>query len=179
MTRDGMRDSRVLESKALKIKAVLVDCGGVLSDINYYIDENGQETSKFSVRDLIGIALLKEKAKIEVILVNSERTEPFIKIAQKVSLDDSLIGVKKDAPLIDKLAAELEITREQIAYIGDELEDIEIMETVGLAVCPLDAVYEARASADYVCNSCGGNGVLREFADYLLSVIKKEAYLVG
>jgi 3-deoxy-D-manno-octulosonate 8-phosphate phosphatase (KDO 8-P phosphatase) len=179
LTRNGMRDSRVLESKALKIKLVLVDCGGVLSDVNYYIDEAGQETSKFSVRDLIGIALLKERAKIGVVLINPDRTESFIRMAQKVNLDDSLIGAKKDVSLIDKLAAELNITPDQIAYIGDELEDIDMMKAVGLAVCPLDAVYEARATADYVCNSCGGNGVLREFVDYLFSVLKKEACVAG
>ena len=179
MARDGIRDSRVLESKALKIKLVLVDCGGVLSESTYYINENGKESNKFSFRDLTASALLKESAKIEVILVNSDRTKSYVRMANKVSLDDSLIGVKKDSYLIDKLAAELKITPDQIAYIGDELEDIEMMKAVGLAVCPLDAVYEARAAADYVCNSCGGNGVLREFADFLLSVMKKEACLVG
>lgn len=179
MTRNGMRDSRVLESKALKIKLVLVDCGGVLSEVNYYIDKDGQETNKFSARDLTAITLLNETLKIRVVLTNSERTESLIRMAHKVSLDDSLIGVKKDASLIDKLAAELNITPDQIAYFGDELEDIEMMKAVGLAVCPLDAVYEARATADYVCNSCGGNGVLREFVDYLFSVLKKEACVAG
>jgi len=178
LSRDGIRDSRVLESKALKIKLVLADCGGVLSESTYYLDENGKESTKFSARDLTGIALLKDKANIAVVFVSSERTESFIRMAHKANLADRMIGVNKNNSLVDKLASEMEITPDQIAYIGDELEDIEIMKTVGLAVCPLDAVYEARAAADYVCNSCGGSGVLREFADYLFSVIKKESCLV-
>jgi 3-deoxy-D-manno-octulosonate 8-phosphate phosphatase (KDO 8-P phosphatase) len=178
MDRTTMRDSLVMEKKARQIKFLLVDCDGVLTDGTFYCLENGEEMKKFTSSDLFGARRLRELAGIDIGLINDDESPSFIRLAAKMDIKELYLGIEQKELVLEQLLARLNLTIEQIAYIGHEVNDVEIMKRVGLSACPLDAAYEARGVADYVCNSCGGGGVLREFAEFLILAHQKEKCLV-
>jgi len=178
MDRSKMRDSLILEKKARQIKFLLVNCDGVLTDGTFYYLENGDEMKKFATSDLIGARRLRELAGIEIGLINEEEFPSFVRLAARMKVDEIYFGIEQKETLLEQLTARLSLNLDQIAYIGNEINDVELMKNVGLSACPLDAAYEARGAADYVCNSCGGNGVLREFAEFLILARQKEKCLV-
>lgn len=178
MARSMIRDNLIMEKKARNIKFLLVDCDGVLTDGMFYCLENGEELKKFSASDLLGCRRLRELAGIEVGLLSEEKSPSFMRLADRMKVNEVYLGFEQKEKVLEKILAKLNLHPEQIAYIGDEINDVELMSRVGLSACPLDAAYEARGAADYVCNSCGGNGVLREFAEFLIVARQKEKCLV-
>ncbi len=178
MARIMIRDSQVMEKKARQIMFLLVDCDGVLTDGMFYCLENNEDLKKFSASDLLGARRLRELADIEIGLVSEEKSPSFARLATRMGVNELYLGIEQKEIVLEELLNKLALQAEQIAYIGDEVNDVQIMNMVGLSACPLDAAYEARNAADYVCNSCGGNGVLREFAEFLILARQKEKCLV-
>ena len=142
-----------------------VNCDGVLTDGHFYFTKNGEEAISFSSKDVFGFKLLAERSGVNNVLINSERATPFLRYALKLGLDDRYLGIDKNDNLINQLKSNYDLEATQIAYIGCELDDLQMMRQVGLSICPLDAAYEIRNAANYVCNSCSGSGVIREIAD--------------
>jgi 3-deoxy-D-manno-octulosonate 8-phosphate phosphatase (KDO 8-P phosphatase) len=178
MTRSMIRDSLVMEKKARQIKYLLVDCDGVLTDGTFYCLENGEEMKKFSASDLLGARRIREMTGIEIGLINDEESPSFNRLAAKMSIKELYMGVEQKELVLEKILSRHNLNVEQIAFIGNEINDVELMHEAGLSACPLDAAYEARAAADYICNSCGGSGVLREFAEFLILARQKEKCLI-
>ncbi len=172
-----MKDSLVMKKKARQIEFLLVDCDGVLTDGMFYCLENGEDLKKFSASDLIGARRLRELAGIEIGLISEEESSSFAQLAARMKVSELHLGIEKKELVLEKLLARLNLDAEQIAYIGDEVNDVELLKQVGFSACPLDAAYEARGAADYICNSCGGSGVLREFAEFLITARQKERCL--
>ena len=140
-------------------------CDGVLTDGSFYLFENGEEARKFSAKDIYGIKLMIERNGLDIALISTERSKYFLKLAEKLKLEHCYLAIANKESAIESLADKHQVDLEQIAYIGYEIDDLNLMCRVGLSICPLDAAYEVIQKADYVCNSCGGNGVLREVAD--------------
>jgi 3-deoxy-D-manno-octulosonate 8-phosphate phosphatase (KDO 8-P phosphatase) len=178
MERSTMRDNLIMEKKARQVKFLLVDCDGVLTDGTFFCLENGEDMKKFSFSDLLGAKRLRELAGIEIGLINDEESPSYIRLAAKMNIKELYLGVEQKELVLEQLRAKLSLNLDQIAYIGNEVNDVELMKCVGLSACPLDAAYEARGAADYVCNSCGGSGVLREFAEFLILARQKEKCLI-
>ncbi len=155
----------MLEKKIKAVKLVAVNCEGVLTDGQFSFTKNGEETIRFSSKDVFGFKLLAERSGVNIVLISSERATPFLRFALKLGLDDRYLGIEKNVVLIDQLKSNYAIEAVQIAYIGCELDDLQMMRQVGFSICPLDAAYEVRNTAHYVCNSCSGSGVVREIAD--------------
>jgi len=167
MNRVGIRDNQVMENKIKKIRYLFTDCGGVLTDGGLYSLGDGKVFLRFSSRDQVGIKRLLEFAEIETFIIVDEKLIEYKSTAEKLYATRVYVTGENKFSMLMELITSLELNPEEIAYIGDEIDDIEIMNAVGFSACPLDAVYEARSAADYVCNSCGGSGVLRELADYI------------
>lgn len=157
----------MLEKKIKTVKLVVVNCSGVLTDGQFSFTSNGEETISFSSKDVFGSKLLAERNGVNIVLISSERATPFLRFALKIGLDDHYLGIEKNVAIIDQLKSSYGVEAKQIAYIGCELDDLPMMQQVGFSVCPLDAAYEVRNAAHYVCNSCSGSGVIREIADLL------------
>ena len=155
----------MLKKKIKTVKLVAVNCDGVLTDGQFSFTKKGEEVISFSSKDVFGFKLLAERSGVNIVLLNSERATPFLRFALKIGLDDSYIGFDKKENLLDQLKNNYNLEATQIAYIGCELDDIQMMQQVGFSICPLDAAYEVRNTAHYVCNSCSGSGVIREIAD--------------
>lgn len=178
MARTTIRDNQVMERKARQVKLLLVNCDGVLTDGSFYLLEDGLELKKFSRRDVVAVERLRELAGIEIALVSENKDLSFMRLAEKLNIKDYFFGIEEKAAILDDVLDKLQVNPEEVAFIGDEIYDIDLMNRVGLSACPLDAAYEVRCTADYICNSCGGNGVLREFAEFIIMARQKEKCLV-
>ncbi|MFO8068051.1 MAG: hypothetical protein R6U11_10765 [Bacteroidales bacterium] len=163
-----IRDRQLIEKKAQKVKLLLVNCEGVLTDSSIFIMENGEELRRFSVKDIFGLTMLSEHTGINILLVSEERNTSFTNFAAKFKLEDRFLGFKNKEFIVDQINKDYKIEADQVAYIGCELDDLAPMNIAGFSICPLDSAYEIINSADYVCNSCGGSGVIREIADMII-----------
>lgn len=155
----------MLEKKIKTVKLLIVNCEGVLTDGQFSFTKNGEETISFSGKDVFGFKLLADRSGVNIVLISSERATPFLRFALKLGLDDRYLGIEKNVAFIDQLKSNYDVEAMQIAYIGCELDDLQIIRLVGFSICPLDAAYEVRNTVNYVCNSCSGSGVVREIAD--------------
>jgi 3-deoxy-D-manno-octulosonate 8-phosphate phosphatase (KDO 8-P phosphatase) len=156
-----------IQRRAARIKLLLLDCDGVLTDGNLTLLENGDEQKSFNVRDGHGLVLL-HRAGLESGIISGRRAkvverralELGIKYVRQLSLDKI-----KD---FDALLAEVNIAENEVAFIGDDVTDIPLMARVGLAVAVADAVEETRDAAHYVTELPGGRGAVRETIEIIL-----------
>jgi N-acylneuraminate cytidylyltransferase len=153
-----------------KIKLFLSDVDGVLTDGGMYYSENGDELKKFNTRDGMAFQLLQE-AGIKTGIITSENTKITERRAKKLNIDYVIQGEKGKGKLtaVKKLCDELGIPLAEAAYIGDDINCKELLENVGVAVCPADAVQEIRNISGIRClNTNSGSGCVREFVDFVL-----------
>ena len=150
------------------IKALFTDCDGVLTDGGMYYSESGDELKRFITKDGLGFALLRERGLITGI-ITSESVDLVRRRAAKLKLDECILGAKEKLAVIDELCEKYAITRDEIAYVGDDLMDIPVIEAVGFGCCPADGMTAARDAADYVTVAKGGFGAVREVADLIIA----------
>ena len=154
--------------KASKIKVVLTDVDGVLTDSGMYYSNKGDIMKKFHTRDGMGVTLLR-KNNIPSIIVTKEKNEIIKQWSKKMKIDKLLMGVLKKEVVLEKICKNYGVKSSEICYIGDDVNDLELLKLVGLSATPSDGIIEAQKICDYVCENSGGNGVFREVANMILS----------
>lgn len=163
MKRKGMDQGN---KKVTDVKMFLTDCDGCLTDAGMYYSEFGDELKKFNTRDGMAFSILREKGIITGI-VTGENVELNRRRAKKLKLDILESGCKDKAVTIQKLCDEYKINIDNVVYIGDDINDLDVMKIVGFCCCPSDAAPQVRAIADYVAKAKGGEGVIREIVDMI------------
>lgn len=161
-----------LLSKCKKIKVVLTDVDGVLTDGGMYYSSKGDTMKKFHTRDGMGVTLLR-KNKIPTILVTKEKNDIIKEWANKMKIKKLYDGVKKKEMILDQVCQQFKINPKEVAYIGDDVNDSRLLKIVGLSVTPNDGINDIKKNCDYVCKKKGGKGAFREIADLIISVKKK------
>ncbi|HYH02373.1 MAG TPA: N-acylneuraminate cytidylyltransferase [Bacillota bacterium] len=164
--------NRKLEDNGLgtrinKIKMVLTDCDGVLTDGGMYYSENGDEIKKFNTRDGMATSMLQEKG-IKIGIITGEKRDLIKSRAEKLHITDLLMGVADKVACLEAVKLKYGLTNEEIAYIGDDRNDLEILKEVGLACVPADGMDIVKEVAHYVTKVEGGRGVLREVAELII-----------
>lgn len=159
---------RTVLKKASQIKALIFDVDGVLTNGRIIYNEDGKETKQFNVKDGLIIGYLK-KAKIVVGAISGRESGAVSKRAAELKLDFCHQGIVNKLGVLDKIAEFHGLKKKEIAYIGDDLNDLEVLLSVGLAACPADAPAYIKKKMDVVTESKGGNGVVREVADLILA----------
>ena len=153
------------------IKLLALDVDGVLTDGSITYTDDGKEMKTFNAKDGQGIAMLT-KLGIKVAIITA-RTSPIVqKRANDLGIQYVFQGAKNKLEKIEYLKTTLNITNEEIAYMGDDLPDICVLEKVGLSGCPADAVTEVKGVAKWHSVYNGGRGAVREFCDYILKLNK-------
>ena len=153
------------------IKLFLTDVDGVLTDGGMYYSENGDEMKKFNTRDGMGIQLLRE-AGIKTGIITSENTQIVERRAKKLNIDYVYQGKRNGGKLQSAInICEKEgITLKEAAYIGDDINCLELLQNVGLAACPADAMAKVKeVPGIYILSKKGGEGAVREFAEIILA----------
>jgi YrbI family 3-deoxy-D-manno-octulosonate 8-phosphate phosphatase len=162
-----------LLEKAKKVRLVLTDNDGVLTDTGVYYSERGEELKRFSIRDGMGVERLQKLLNIETVIITGELSGSVKKRAEKLKIKELYLGAKEKHTLLQEILVKNKIDAENIAYIGDDVNDIEMMKLVGFTASPGDAMTDVRDIVDYVCEHKGGNGAFREFAELIIA-LKKE-----
>jgi len=157
-----------LRQKARKIKLLLLDVDGVLTDGGIMIDNFGTESKRFDVRDGQGIALLK-RAGIEVGFISGRSSDAVRHRARELGIELVYQGVQSKGEVYDRIKGETGLTDEAIAYVGDDLIDIPLLQKAGLALTVQDCWSGVRPMADYVTKAHGGRGAVREISELILA----------
>jgi 3-deoxy-D-manno-octulosonate 8-phosphate phosphatase (KDO 8-P phosphatase) len=156
--------------KADRIALVITDNDGVLTDGTVYVSERGEEMKQYSVRDGMGVERLR-RAGIATAVVTRESSALIARRAEKLELRHVWTGVRDKAAHLDRILRETGLELDQLAYIGDDINDLGIITAIGtrgLTAAPADAMPEVRDAVDYVCLAPGGRGAFRDFAEWLL-----------
>ena len=150
------------------IKMLLTDCDGVLTDGGMYYTENGDEIKKFNTRDGMAFEILRKRGILTGIISGEDRKIVRDR-ANKLKVNECHVGIKDKIEVIKGIAKKYNLHLDEIAYIGDDINDLECMKACGFSACPCDAVQEVRQTAKYICSASGGNGVIREIADLFIN----------
>ncbi len=156
----------------LGVKMVVMDVDGVLTDGRIMKTESGEEILAFNVRDGMGINRLK-KAGIEVAILSARSSGAVVARAKELGIEKVYLGQKEKGSFLDYVAGEANVDMDSVAYLGDDLADIEAMHKVGLSVAVADAAPEVKEVAVLVLDTPGGRGAVRELAEAILKPMKK------
>ena len=155
--------------KLEKIKLLILDVDGVMTDGGMYFTENGDQIKKYNTKD--GMAILHlTKSEFQVAIISSGFKSEMVKTrADLLGIQRCYVGRDSKIEVLNKYCEELNITLENVAIIGDDVNDMEIIKKVGFSASPSDAVNTVKSQVDVVLNKKGGDGCVREFIDaYLL-----------
>lgn len=164
-----------LAEKAKKIKLMAFDVDGVMTDGSVTYDENGVEYKTFNVKDGQGLVRMSKSGFITAII--TARNNGTVKHrAENLNITELYQGQKFKLPALDEIRLKYNLSYDEISYMGDDLPDICILEKVGLACCPADAVSEVLEISHFISSKNGGRGAVRELCDFILESqgIKKE-----
>ncbi len=157
-----------LLKKASRIKLLLTDVDGVLTDTGVYYSANGEELKRFSIRDGMGVERLRSLVNVETGVITREDTEIVKSRAKKLRISELHLGVLDKENVFTEILNRKKLLPEEVAYIGDDTNDVEIMKRVGLSACPCDATKFAKEVAHYITKNKGGNGAFRDFAELII-----------
>lgn len=158
-----------LKEKLEKIKVVLTDNDGVLTDTGVYFSAKGEELKRFSIRDGMGIERLRKYTGVETIIITGEESGSVRARAEKLKMNDYYLGVKKKEEVLSEVMKKYNLKSDEIAFVGDDSNDFEVMKLVGFKATPADGMSFIKEIADYVCENTGGNGAFREVAELIIA----------
>lgn len=158
-----------LREKAAKIKWFFCDIDGTLTDGGVYYSPEGELLKRFSLRDGTGFFLLRQCG-IKAGFITTENSPIVEQRAKKLKIDRYIYGTHRKVESMQELLASEGLNMENVAFIGDELNDVKLLKTCGLSFAVGDASTQAKKASDIVCKHRGGNGAFREAVEILLSL---------
>lgn len=166
------RDKSGFLNKLKNIKLLAMDCDGVLTDAGMYYSNSGEELKKFNTRDGHGLGLLRETG-IKTAIITGEESQLVANRAEKLKIDDLFMGVTDKSATLDQLLRKYNLQEEEVAYIGDDLNDLPVMNRNLLSFAVQDAVLQVKKQARYILNRSGGKGSVREVCDLIIGFNNK------
>jgi YrbI family 3-deoxy-D-manno-octulosonate 8-phosphate phosphatase len=166
-TKKPTRSRKISKNILRRIRLFATDVDGVLTDAGMYYAESGDEWKKFNTRDGMGIKLL-QRAGIITAIVTQERTKLVARRAEKLAIPELHQGVMDKLSLVREMAVRHGLTLSQVAYIGDDINDLETLKAVGFSATPADGMPQIAAAVDYICQKRGGEGAVREIIEMIL-----------
>ena len=157
-----------MSALAKNIKLVGTDIDGVWTDARMYYSTEGDVMKSFSTYDGMGVKLLRE-AGIPLIIMTGENTKIVAKRAQKLGIDRIFQGENEKLKRLKEVCVELGITLDEVAYIGDDVNDLDVLRAVGLSAMPPNSPILNQFTPDYLTTRSGGDGAFRDFVDFILS----------
>ena len=163
----GQPSSADLAARCAAIELLAVDVDGVLTDGAIVVDDQGVESKHFHVRDGLAYSLWHRAGKHSAIL-SGRRAEVVRRRAEELKIAHVAQGLDEKGEAFKTLLAELGLKPHQACFVGDDLVDLPVLRSVGLAVCPADAVAEVREHAHLITAAAGGRGAIREVVEFIL-----------
>jgi YrbI family 3-deoxy-D-manno-octulosonate 8-phosphate phosphatase len=166
-TKKTTRSRKISRHVLQGIRLFATDLDGVLTDGGMYYAESGDEWKKFNTRDGMGIKLL-QRAGLITAIVTQERTKLVARRAEKLAIPELHQGVMEKLSCVREMAARHGLALSQVAYIGDDINDLETLKAVGFSATPADGMPCVAAVVDYICQKKGGEGAVREIIEMIL-----------
>ena len=159
---------RSLQEKCRKIKLILTDVDGVLTDGGRYYTEKGEEQKKFHARDGMGVNILRRNG-IKTAIITKENSKITKRWAKEMNIAKVYTNAIRKEQLLEKIRQDFRVLNNEIVFIGDDVNDVELLRKVGFSAVPRDGVALTKKIVDYVCELKGGQGAFRELVDLILS----------
>lgn len=160
----------VLRDKARRIKLLILDVDGVLTDGRLWYTADGETLKAFHVHDGLGIKRLQQVG-IEVALISSRENQAVSRRANELGIRHVFQGQHDKRIPFEQLLSQLKLSETEVAYAGDDLPDLPLMQRVGLAIAVANAVPTIQAQAHWKTEKSGGEGAVREICDFILEQV--------
>ena len=163
----ALRQDELIE-RASRIQLIVMDVDGTLTDGAMYYSPQGEAMKRFTTRDGMGITLA-HRAGIRTAIITSEVSDIVVERAKKLKITEVLLGSHDKTTALHDMTARLSVPLHAVAYIGDDVNDLHVMQRCRLSACPNDAVEAIRTVAMMRCAANGGHGAVREFIEFILT----------
>lgn len=155
------------KARALRIKMIVMDVDGTLTDGALFVLPDGEEVKSYNVRDGLGI-LLAHLAGFKTAIITGKTSRALEKRAKKLRIDELHQGILDKKPALDAILEKHQLKSDEVAYIGDDLGDLAVLKSVGLAGAVADAHPEVKKNCHFISGHEGGRGAVREFIEFIL-----------
>jgi 3-deoxy-D-manno-octulosonate 8-phosphate phosphatase (KDO 8-P phosphatase) len=160
-----------IRAKLRKIRLLLLDVDGVMTDGGIYYSNSGEEFKKFNIQDGYGIRKL-QGAGIGVGVISGRESELVKKRTAELGISEVHLNIVNKLEAYESLKKRLGLSDSEIAFIGDDEFDLEVLEKAGFSAAPANALPLVKKRTDYVCRNTGGNGAIRELIELILQMQK-------
>lgn len=172
-----MKEQQSVEERASRVKLLLMDCDGVLTDGRIWILESGEDQKAFNTQDGLGLDLL-HRAGLRSGIISGRQSSAVQRRSESLGISFLRQGCENKLAAFEDILAEARVDQSEVAFIGDDLNDVPLMRRSELAVAVADAVAEAKEFAHLVTRASGGNGAVRETVEIILKAQNRWAQLV-
>ncbi len=172
------KESNQVKKIAAKIKLLILDVDGVLTNNTLYINDKGEEAKRFNVSDGMGIYSAL-RAGLEIALISGRKSKATEFRALDLKIKHVYLGVTNKIKAYQKLKRNLRLSDEQIAYMGDDILDVPVLKKVALPMCVKDANSVAKRFAKFMTKARGGEGAVREVIDMILESKRVNPFMVS
>ncbi len=163
-------EKRIINLK--DIKYWILDVDGTMTDGSIYYDENGNELKKFNTKDAAGFFAI-HAMDMKIIVLTGRECKATTRRMEEMKVDHLCQNIKQKVQFLNEFIVEHNISTNELAYIGDDLNDLQAMQMTGFRACPADACEEVKACSDYVSSIKGGQGVIRDVVEYVLKELNQ------
>lgn len=153
----------------MSIELLVMDVDGTLTDGRIYIGAQGEVMKAFDVRDGYAIAHILPQLGITPVIITGRSSAIVEQRAKELKITELYQGVADKLTKLKEVAEKFGVSADAVAYIGDDLNDLDCIRYCGITACPADAVPEVQNAVDYICNHDGGRGAVREFISFLMN----------
>ena len=157
----------------LDIKILVMDVDGTLTDGKIYMSAKGELMKAFNIKDGFAIARLRDYG-IEPVIITGRSSEIVKQRCAELKIKELHQGIENKSDKLREVCEKQHVDLSQVAYIGDDLNDLPCMKICGYSACPSDAMKQIQDSVSYVCQAKGGDGAVREFIDHIISNLDKD-----
>ena len=154
-------------NKIKNIKLVVTDIDGVWTDAKMHYTNDGDFMKSFSTYDGMAVQILREKG-LETVIITSENSKIVLERAKKLKIKNIVLNEKNKLKKLKEICASKKISLKEVAYIGDDLNDVQVLENVGFSALSNNSPIKDKVNVDYVTVRKGGDGAFREFADLII-----------
>lgn len=157
----------------MDIKLLVMDVDGTLTDGKIYMSSGGEFIKAFNIKDGYAIVRLRDYG-VEPVIITGRSSEIVNQRCKELKIKELYQGIDNKSYKLREICKKYDVMLSQVAYIGDDLNDLPCMKICGFSACPSDAIKCVKDNVNYICEAKGGDGAVREFIDYLLYKMKKE-----
>ena len=159
--------NKIILEKAKKVKILLLDFDGVMTNGEIYYDINGKVSKCFDIKDGLGIQIFKE-AGFKIIILTNLVSKIVKKRAKTLNIKNVYEGIPDKVTMLNKIINKYNLKKEEICFIGDDVNDIEVAKNVGFSIAVNNAVIELKKKSDYITPQDGGKGAIRHIIEIIL-----------